>query len=177
LRMFWAGLGIGLLLGVVIIAMLVWMNSGGYIKLPMKKLGGPVYSKVMLIAIGHPFSEKAIDLSVRMAGREGLVETLYIMEIGLDRPLQVVADEEIDLGMSALEKAAITARKRGKRLLPRLEKARMGSKKILEIQKEEGFDLLVLDLQRDSKNSEIIEKIARYIQKKATCTVVVLSEK
>lgn len=175
--MFWAGLGIGLLLAFLALAVLVWMNLRGVMNFPRAGKGGPIYNKVLVVAIGHPFSERAIDLAVRTVGREGLIETLYIVEIGLDRPLQVVADEEIDLGMGALEEAALMGKKKGKRLLPRLEKARMGSKKILELQRAEGFDLLVLDLQRASKNREIIEKIAGYIQSKATCTVVVLSGK
>src|SRR4030042_4876465 len=119
MTMFWAGLGIGLLLAVMIFAVLVWMNARGHVNMPLARAGGTDYNKVLVVAIGHPFSEKAIDLSVRMAGRTGLIETLYVVEIGLDRPLQVVADEELDLAMSALEEAALMGKTRGQRLLPR----------------------------------------------------------
>ena len=175
--MFWGGLGVGLGLGIVIIFVLLILNSKGIVGSSRASEAGAGHQKVLVATVENPFSERAINLAMRMAGRRGIVETLYVIEIGLERPLQVVADEEIARGMRALEEASYIGKRDGKRLLPRLEKARMGSKAVLDVQGQEGFGLVVLDLVESVKMEDITRKIAEYVQEKATCTVVVLSGK
>ena len=103
------------------------------------------------------------------------METLYILEVGLDHPLDVPPEAELDKGMKALDMAARFGFQHGTRFIPRLEKVRMGSKAILDLQAKEGFDLLVMDLGSARGSSRDMLKIAEYVREKASCTVLVIS--
>jgi len=169
--MFWAGLTVGL--GLSALCLLALFLAGAF----KTREAQPAYGKILVAAVENPFSRRALNMGVRMAGRTGIVETLYVIEIGVERPLEVPADEAIAAGLSALEEASYIAKNYGKKLLPRLEKARMASRVILDTQAQGGFDLLIMDLAVSNAMEATTRKIAQYIEEKATCTVVILSGK
>ena len=77
--------------------------------------------------------------------------------------------------MEELEESARIAKKLGVRPLPRLERSRLGSKTIVEIQREEAFDAVVLDVRLGNRSGRQGRKVAEYVQKHATCNVIVVS--
>jgi len=169
--MFWVGLAVGL--GLSALCLLALFLAGAF----KTREAQPAYGKILVAAVENPFSRRALNMGVRMAGRTGIVETLYVIEIGVERPLEVPADEAVAAGLRALEEASYIAKNYGKRLLPRLEKARMGSKVILDTQAQGSFDLLIMDLAVSDTMEATTRKIAQYVKEKATCTVVILSGK
>ncbi len=134
----------------------------------------PPYRKVLVVAVDEPFTRRSIELAVSMAGRHGVIETLYVTEVPISRSLEVEAEEETARGLEALEEAARVGRSLGRRLLPGLEKARMGSKAVVEVQRRGGFDLVVFDLYPGERLRRANRKIAEYLQEKAGCTVMLV---
>jgi nucleotide-binding universal stress UspA family protein len=137
---------------------------------------GPGYEKVMVATVMRPFNKKAVALAGQMAGRGGIVETLYVAEIPMNRPLESEAEAELSEGMDALEESPKIGKKVGVRPIPRLERSRLGSKTIVELQRNEGFDAVVLSINPGKRSEREGRKIAEYVQEHATCTVVVVSE-
>lgn len=141
-------------------------------------LGKPgEYKKVLVAAIARPFSEAAVSLALEMAGRRGVIETLYVVEIPIDRPLEGEVEAELTQGMDALEDVSRLGRSMGKRIVPRLERSRQGSRTIVELQKKGAFDGIVLELRPAVKSERIDRKIAEYVRENATCPVVIISGK
>ncbi|OFW58948.1 MAG: hypothetical protein A2Y75_00195 [Candidatus Solincola sediminis] len=171
--MFWAGLGSGLGVGVLCLLVLFFINK----RHEARHEAEGAYAKVLLAVVQSNFSHRAVNMAVRMAGRKGMVETLYVIEIGVDRPLEVTAEDEVAVALRELELASYVGRRFGKRLIPRLEKARMASKVILDTQAEQGFDLLIMDLGASGAMEAATQKIARYVKENADCTVAILSGK
>jgi nucleotide-binding universal stress UspA family protein len=159
--MFWTGLVTGL--GIGVLALLIFLLSHHISRGQWD--GEATYAKILVASVQNPFTKRSLNTAVRMSDRGGIIETLYVIEIGMERPLDVVADDEVANALQALEDASYEGRRRGKRLLPRLEKARMGSKVILDIQHREGA------------MANTMRKIVQYVREKASCTVIVLSGK
>ncbi len=159
---------------VVVIILLVLRRRG--FKIP--GLGKPgEYKKVMVAAIARPFSEAAISLALEMAGSRGVIETLYVVEIPIDRPIETEAEPQLMEGMDALEDASRLGRSMGKRIVPRLERSRQGSRTIVDLQRRGEFDGIVLELLPGAKSEKVDRKIAEYIQENATCPVIVITGK
>ncbi len=158
---------------IVTILLLLWRR--GY-RIP--GLGKPgEYQKVLVAAIARPFSEAAVSLALEMAGSRGVIETLYVVEVPIDRPLEGEAEGELAEGMDALEDASRLGRNMGKRIVPRLERSRQGSRTIVELQQRGAFDGIVLELRPGTKSDRIDRKIADYVQENATCPVVIITGK
>ncbi len=158
----------------VVIILLLLRRRG--VQIPgFGKPGG--YKKVLVAAISRPFSEAAISLALEMAGARGVIETLYVVEVPIDRPLDVEVEPQLNQGMDALEDASRLGRNNGKRLVPRLERSRQGSRTIVELQRRGEFDGIVLELRPGAKSERVDRKIAEYIQENATCPVVVITGK
>jgi nucleotide-binding universal stress UspA family protein len=173
--MFWAGLGAGIFI-MGLVAVILCLGAGRGLPGSFPGRGGESgYKRILVASVENPFSDRALNMAVRMAGRGGIVETLYIIEIGVEKPLDIAADEDVEKGLQVLERASDIGRKYGKKFIPRMEKARMGSKVILDLQSAEDFDLLILELGGEPGRSDTTGKIARYVQERAGCTVVVLS--
>ncbi len=171
---FWIGLASGIVLAVIAFLVLYILFKRGTVRLPGLSREG-LYHKILVASVGQVFSERSLYAAVRVVARKGLVETLYVLEIPLDHPLGVAPEEGLNKGMETLDMAARWGRYYGMRFLPRLEKVRMGSKAILDLQRKEGFDLLVLDVGTGEGRDKDIRKIAEYVRENATCTVMVLS--
>lgn len=171
---FLVGLAAGIVLAVVVLLLISYLNAGSLHGLLLgREYAG--YRKVMVAAVDRPFDEKAVRLAACMLDREGVMVTLYIAEIPLNRPLESGAERELSAGMDQLEAADRLARKMSVRPLPRIERSRLGSKTIVEIQRQEDFDLVVLDVHPGSRFGRQGRKIAEYVQEHATCAVIVVS--
>jgi nucleotide-binding universal stress UspA family protein len=133
-------------------------------------------NKVMVATLGAPFNPKAIALAAAMAGESGVIQTVYILEIPLNQPLESEAEAELAIGMEALEEAEKIGRQNGVRVLPKLEKTRLGSKAVVEMQKDEGFDAIILEVKLGSRSQRVGRKVAEYVQEHASCIVLVVSE-
>ncbi len=165
----------GFLGAVLIVAILLMLRRRGY-RIP--GLGQPgAYKKVLIAAIARPFSEAAVSLALEMAGSRGVIETLYVVEIPIDRPLEGEVEAELTQGMDALEDVSRLGRSMGKRIVPRLERSRQGSRTIVELQQRGAFDGIVLEMRPGVKSERVDRKIAEYVQENATCPVVVISGK
>lgn len=165
----------GFLGAVLIVALLLILRRRGF-RIP--GLGQPgEYKKVLIAAIARPFSEAALSLALEMAGSRGVIETLYVVEIPVDRPLESEMETELNQGMDALEDASRLGRSMGKRIVPRLERSRQGSRTIVELQRKGAFDGIVLEMRSGVRSEKIDRKIADYIQENATCPVVIISGK
>jgi hypothetical protein len=135
---------------------------------------GPAFRKILVASVDEPFTRRSIELAVSMAGKRGLIETFYVTEVPINRSLEVGAEEDTARGLAALEEASLVGGTLGKRLLPGLEKTRMGSKAVVELQRRAGFDLIVFDLQPGDRLRRANRKIAEYLQEKAGCTVMIV---
>ena len=171
---FIVGLIVGLAAAGILVLVFVYARLRGAFTFASgrERLG---YRKVIVATIDRPFSKDAIALASGMAGRKGILETFYVVEIPLDRPFDTGGEQELASGMDALEKAERIARRYGVRPIPRMEKARLGSKKVVEVQKGEDFDAVVLYLQESAKSERDDRKIIEYVQANATCPVVVIT--
>lgn len=171
---FLIGLAAGVVLAALVALLISYVKTGGVLRLFVgQRYAG--YRKVLVATVGRPFDEKAISIAARVVAREGLVQTLYVAEIPLNRPLESGAEQELSAGMEELEESASIAKRLGVRPLPRLERSRLGSKTIVEIQREEAFDAVVLDLRLGNKSGRQGRKAAEYVQEHATCKVIVVS--
>ncbi len=171
---FLIGLAAGVFLAALALLLISHVSTGGFPRLfAGQRFAG--YGKVLVATIGRPFDENAIGVAARIVARDGLVQTLYVAEIPLNRPLESGAEQELSAGMEELEESASIAKKLGVRPLPRLERSRLGSKTIVEIQKEEAFDAVVLDVRLGNKSGRQGRKVAEYVQEHATCRVIVVS--
>lgn len=171
---FFIGLAIGIVATAVVLLLLDLARSQGLISKGRREPQG--YRKVMIATVDHPFDPRALTLASKMAAGGGILETVYLIEIPLNRPLESESGDEIASGMQALEEAAMLAARDGLRPLPRLERTRMGSKTVVEIQRKEGFDAVVLDVHPGKRMGRVGSRIAEYVQEHATCPVVVVSE-
>ena len=171
---FWIGLAAGIVLAIIAFLVIYILLKRGAICLPGLH-GEGLYHKVLVASVGQVFSERSLYTAVGVVARRGLVETLYVLEIPLDHPLGVAPEEGLNKGMEALDMAARWGGYHGVRFLPRLEKVRMGSKAILDLQRKEGFDLVVMDLGLDERGNKDIRKIAEYVRERAGCTVLLIS--
>lgn len=173
------GFVIGLLVGIgaaALVALVLALARPSWIP-SMRRCGGAVgYRKVMVASLGVPFSPRAIDLAAHMVGKDGLVHTVYLVEIPLNQPLESGAEADLALGLEALEAAANMGRASGIRVLPRLEKTRLGSKSVVKIQEGEGFDAVILEVRPGSRSQRVGRKVAEYVQEHAGCTVMVITE-
>jgi nucleotide-binding universal stress UspA family protein len=172
---FIVGLAAGLLLVLVLMLIFVLTRSR-WLSLFVNRSRGPRYEKVMVATVMRPFDERAVLLAAKMAGRDGIIETVYIIEIPMNRPLESEAEAELSVGMDSLAESAKIGETAGTRPIPRLERSRLGSKTIVEIQRNEGFDAVVMAISPGRRSSREGRKIAEYVQEHATCTVVVVSE-
>lgn len=171
---FLLGLLAGLALAAVAVGLLALARSRG-VSLPGLKAGGRNYDKVMIASVARPFEPEGLDVAVRLAGKKGTLETVYVAEIPLNRPLESGAESELATGMEALEDAARIARDAGRTPLPRIERSRLGSRTIVEIQREEGFDVVVMTVTLGNRSEREGRKIAGYVGDHATCDVVVVT--
>ncbi len=140
------------------------------------KSRNPGYKKVMAATVARPFDKKALALAAEMVDRDGILETIYIAEIPMNRPLESESEVELVEGMDALEESAKVSIRGGIRPIPRLERSRLGSKTIVEIQRNESFDAIVMAINPGKRSEREGRKIAEYVQEHATCPVVVVSE-
>ncbi len=163
-------------LGAVLIMLVLLVAWRRGLRLPGLKQRGE-YHKVLVAAIARPFSEAAISLALEMTGTRGVVETVYVVEVPIDKPLEAEVEAELAAGMEALEDAARLGRSMGKQIVPRLERARQGSRTIVDLQRAGDFDGVVLELRPGARSDRIDRKIAEYIQENATCPVVVITGK
>jgi nucleotide-binding universal stress UspA family protein len=171
---FLIGLAAGVILAALVMLLISYAKTGGILGFFVsQRYAG--YRKVLVATIGRPFDENAISVAARVVAQEGLVQTLYVAEIPLNRPLESGAEQELSAGMEELEESARIAKKLGVRPLPRLERSRLGSKTIVEIQREEAFDAVVLDVRLGNRSGRQGRKVAEYVQKHATCNVIVVS--
>jgi nucleotide-binding universal stress UspA family protein len=168
------GLAIGIVLAIVLFLVLYVLMRRGVIRLP-GMIGEGLYSRILVASMGRPFSERSLLTAIKSLAGKGYVEILYILEIGLDHPLDVPREDELDKGMKALDKAVRFGTGHGTSFIPRLEKVRMGSKAILDLQAREGFDLVVMDLGSVKESTRDILKIAEYVRERAGCTVLLIS--
>jgi hypothetical protein len=135
------------------------------------------YSKVLVVTVDRHFSAEAVALAAGMTDRDGVLETLYVLEIPLNRPMGGETESGLAEGMEALEEAARIARGYGVSALPRLERSRRSSTTVVELQRKEAHDLVVTALQLDAPSQKEQRRIVEYIQENVTCPVVVLSER
>jgi|GEM_PF-1429468 len=174
------GFLIGLLVGIgaaTLVALVIALASSRRFPLFGRCPGGAVeYRKVMVASLGSPFSRGAIDLAAHMAGKAGLVQTVYLAEIPLNQPLESGAESDVARGLEALEIAAKLGTGSGIKVLPRLKKTRLGSKSIVEIQQGEGFDAVILEVKPRGRSQRVGRKLAEYVQEHVTCAVIVMSE-
>jgi hypothetical protein len=116
---------IGLAAGIALalIALLVLSRLSGRVVLDYSgRITRSSYDKVLVAAVDEPFTERTLELAVKMAGRNGSVKTLYVAEIPVSRSLEVEAQEETARGLQALEEASLLGAGLGKRFLPAFDK-------------------------------------------------------
>ena len=99
---FWIGLAIGIVLAIVLFLVLYVLMRRGVIRLP-GMTGAGLYGKILVASMGRPFSERSLLAAIKSLAGKGYVEILYILEIGLDHPLDVPAEDELDKGLKALD--------------------------------------------------------------------------
>ena len=168
------GLAVGIVLALV--ALLLLSRLSGRVVLDYSgRITRSFYRKVLVATVDEPFSERTLELAVKMAGRNGSVKTLYVAEIPVSRSLEVEAEEETARGLQALEEASLLGAGLGKRFLPAFDKTRQGSKAIVEFQRRDHCDLVLFDLQPGERLRRTNRKIAEYIQEKAGCTVMIVA--
>jgi nucleotide-binding universal stress UspA family protein len=166
------GTAIGVLLLVVVAGLLVRYYSPRLFR-PHTRL----FKKVLVASVGAPFSRVALEMATRLAGDDGILETVYIVEVPMDQPLDGSFESELSRGMVALEEAGRMAKRKGRSPVPRMERSRLGSKTIVEIQKNEDFDVVVLSAKPDTKTQKESSKMSEYIRENAGCTVIDVLEK
>jgi len=136
-----------------------------------------LFKKVLVASVGSPFSRIALEMATRLAGDDGILETLYIVEVPMEQPLDGGFESELSRGMVALEQAGKMAKRKGRSPVPRMERSRLGSKTIVEIQKNENFDVVVLSAKPDPRKQKESSKILEYVRENAGCTVIDVLEK
>jgi nucleotide-binding universal stress UspA family protein len=171
---FFIGLAAGLLLVLILVLVFVLVRSDKTLVF-VRKSRGAGYKKVMVATVARAFDRRALMLAAGMVEREGILETVYIAEIPMNRPLESESGAELAEGMDALDKSARMVKAAGTRPIPRLERSRLGSKTIVEMQRNEGFDAVVMAINPGKRSEREGRKIAEYVQEHATCTVVVVS--
>lgn len=171
---FFIGLGAGLVVAALVALAVYLARARGLARRGQTEPEG--YRKVLVATVNQPFYQEALLVAAGMIGEGGIVETIYLVEIPLNRPLESEAGEEVAAGMLALEEAAAICSSAGVRPLPRLERTRMGSKTVVEMQREEGFDAVVLDIHPGKRTERVGRRIEEYVQDHATCPVVVVSK-
>ena len=136
-----------------------------------------LFRKVLVASVGAPFSRVALEMATRLAGDDGILETVYIVEVPMEQPLDGGFESELARGMVALEQAGKLAKRKGRSPVPRMERSRLGSKTIVEIQKNESFDVIVLSAKPDARKQKESSKISEYVRENVDCTVIDVLEK
>lgn len=142
---------------------------------PTGKKMHSVYGKVIVVAVDAPFTTRALELAVRLAGRDGIVETFYMIEVPLSRSLDVGLEVETARALQALEEASLTGRRLGKDFLPAYVKTRQADKAVLEHSGKKGFDLIIFDLMPGDRLRRAHRKLAEAMQEKAARDVIVIA--
>ncbi len=169
---------IGLAAGMAIAAVTVLLACRFSSRLVLDPSGQKMhslYGKVIVVTVDAPFTVRALELAVKLAGRDGMVETFYMIEVPLSRSMEVGLEVETARALQALEEASLVGRRLEKDFLPAYVKTRQAGKAILEHGEKKGFDLIVFDLLPGERLRRSYRKLAESLQEKAGCDVIVVT--
>jgi nucleotide-binding universal stress UspA family protein len=106
--------------------------------------------------LGSPDPERAVAGACELAGREGTVDAVVVVEISPLLPLDARMDAEDAAARMLLARARVVADAYGVRFVPHVVRAREAASAILELAEQEEAEIVVID--RDGRRLRRAER-------------------
>lgn len=174
------GITVGLLIGVSIVIILVWMlkpKEFGKREVREAEMMMEVseFGKILVPTLGTMFSERMVALASKIAKADlSKVYALFIVEVPMTLPADVPMPEIDVQGVVSLNRAKVIGKKFGVEIEGAIERSRFAGKSIVDFANNKDVDLIVLSTSVNERFGELsMGRTVDYVFRNARCDVIV----